>query len=173
MALVSVPDEMTGDENGPETETEHENENEAVKVPLSSSTPPFVVPMTDKEPIDGSLQHESFGYMMLLLSAVGYSAMGLCLRIATGYHKFPVQCVLVIRGTLQTLLALSWITTLTDAKKSFSLSRRLVGLLFLRGLGGGVSMALSFYGLSRVPMGIFASIFFLSAFDQSATLWAT
>lgn len=142
------------------------DENGAVKLSIDEATPLLGGKPPEQESIDGVPQYESFGYMLLLLSALGFCIMGLLIRIATGYHAFPVPCVLFIRGVLQCSLALFWIVAFTDAKETFSLSPRLVGLLILRGLGGGTSMSLVFFGLSRVPMGIHASIFFLSTFYQ-------
>lgn len=143
------------------------DEIDAVKLQQSESTPLLAAKQNEQETVDGVPRYESFGYMLLLLSALGFCFMGLAIRMATGYHDFPVPCVLFMRGVMQSVLALVWIFTFTDAKETFSLPRRVVGLLFLRGFGGGTSMALVFFGLSRVPLGISNSIFFLSTLDTS------
>lgn len=157
MALISVPGSMG---------SMSQNENGDVKLQVGEETPLLGTRLLEQETVDGIPRYESFGYMLLLLSAFGFCLMGLLLRIATAYHAFPVPCIMFIRGVLQTSLALVWIVGFTNAKETFNLSRRLIGLLVLPGVLGGTSMGLIYFGLSRVPLGIHASIFFLSTFDH-------
>lgn len=129
---------------------------------LGEATPLLGGSSSKKEAIDGVPQFESFGYLMLLFSSLGSSGLRLCLRVAMGYHAFPEPCVLLIRGLMQTALALVWLAASTDIRETLSIPSRDIGLLILRGLGGSSSMVLSLFALSRIPLGIQASLFFLS-----------
>lgn len=153
----------------PETAPVEESfdDSEAVKVPLGEPDSPLDDKPWKKKTVDGIPQNESFGHMLLLLSALGYCLLGLCIRTATGYHGFPVASFLVIRGVMQSTLSFVWIVTLTDFKETFNLSRRLVGLLFLHAVGTGASLVLGFYGLSLIPFAIANSLFFLSTSTTS------
>lgn len=124
--------------------------------PLLGGSPP------NQEAVDGVPPFESFGYMLLVLSSLGSSLFRMTLRIATGYHAIPEPCVLFIHGVMQTALAIVWLAASTNIRETLALPARDIGLLFLRGLGGSSALVLSVFALSRIPLGIHSSLFFLS-----------
>lgn len=145
------------------TEVPH-HESDTVKLPVGESTRLLGAKPPEKGTADGTPQNESFGYMLLLLSALGYCILGLLIRITTGYHDFPIPCFLVIRGAMQIVYSVAWIAAFADFKATFNVSLRMVGMLTLHGFGSGVALALGLYGLSLIPFGIANSIFFISMF---------
>ncbi len=104
---------------------------------------------------------ESFGYMLLLSSGLGFTTMALLVRIATGYHGLPVKTVLFLRGVVQSLSALFVIFFFMDYKEAFSISRHLCLMLFVRCIVGTLGMHLVIFALSLLPIGIHTSLFFL------------
>lgn len=140
-----------------------------VAVATDEKTPLLKQPHYDASPADAtppsftpSLSDESFGYLLLLGSALGFSFLFFITRLVVGYRSFPVSSVLLIRGAIQSAFALVSIAAFSSFGKSFSLTRSQVAVVALRGAAGGLMLSLNYFALRVLPYGTFASIFFIS-----------
>lgn len=95
----------------------------------------------------------AFGNTLLLSSAIFFSFMSLFARSAMAYYGVSAATMVLIRGVIQTALAIAVIFTYLDYREVFELSPKLFGFLALRGFTGGCALALCYYALSIAPLG--------------------
>lgn len=137
-----------------------ESEAGAKSVQMDETTP-LVPKDTPHNPSRDPPREEWFGYFLQACSVFSFGALGLIVRYVTGYHNFPFSCVMVIRGIFQTTFALFYIVWVSGMK-SFNISRQHWGLVCARGIVGSLSLSFKYFAYSRLPMGIFTSVFILN-----------
>lgn len=118
-----------------------------------------------KNSVNADAKSELFGYVLLLLSTACYCVMTLTARAASAYHGADPKALVFVRGLAQTIAAIVIIFGFMSPREIFSLSRRMLLALAIRGLFGGVAMALIYRALSLATLGTVTSIFFLSKFQ--------
>ncbi len=95
----------------------------------------------------------AFGNTLLLSSAIFFSFMSLFARSAMAYYGVSAATMVLIRGVIQTALALFVTFVYFDYRQVFRMSPRLLGFLALRGFAGGSALALCYCALSIAPLG--------------------
>lgn len=95
----------------------------------------------------------AFGNTLLLSSAIFFSFMSLFARSAMAYYGVSAATTVLIRGIIQTTLALAVIFVYFDYRQVFQLSPKLLAFLALRGFTGGCALALCYCALSVAPLG--------------------
>lgn len=105
---------------------------------------------------------ELFGYTLMLLSCIGFSAMSLGVHVAETVFHFPAMHILFLRGATQSAFAALYIFCFLDVRATFgNLTARQWRLLILRGCFGGVGLVCLFKALSLLPVGPCICIFFI------------
>ncbi len=125
-----------------------------------SENSPLLPDLAQKRREDG--RSESYGYALMLLSAIFFEVSGMVARAVTVYHGVTVPNVVFLRGVTQISLGVFTSFVFANPKEVFTVPRNLLHILALRGLFGASSMALTYTALSLVPLGVCTSLFFLN-----------
>ena len=107
-------------------------------------------------------QNEMLGVVLMLVSAFFFCSMTLLLRYALAYQGVSVATMVLLRGSTQALLAFVSVAMFAKPKEVFSVPKRLLPRLVLRGVLGSSSLALYYYSLTRLSLGMTTSIFFIN-----------
>ncbi len=134
---------------------------------------PETVPLLERDSEKGleessnGLQHELFGYMLLVGSGVFFETMALLIRYVTAYAGIPAKNIVFLRGVVQSSLALFTACFLMNREEALNVPRSSWPLLVVRGVLGGAALGFDFPMLRRVPLGPAISVVFLSTFCRS------
>ncbi len=129
-----------------------------------------IVPLLERDiekgPQESSdeLQHEVFGYTLIVGSGIFFETMALLIRYVTAYTGIPATNIVFLRGVVQSSLALFIACFFMNREEALNIPQSSWPLLVLRGVLGGASLAFDFPMLRRVPLGPATSVFFLSTF---------
>lgn len=121
--------------------------------------------VTQSPEIAGELQ----GYILLLASTFGFTTMSVFVRLASGFHGLPVFTNMLIRGIMQSTFAIALAAIFMDFRKTFTVTRKQFCMLALRGFLGTSALFCVFASLSLIPLGVQASLFFLSTYIPPPT----
>lgn len=115
------------------------------------------------------LQHELFGYALIVGSGLFFEVMSLIVRYLSAYAQVPAKNIVFLRGLTQVIFALFCTFFLLNSDDALTVPFSSVPLLLLRGAFGGASLTFDFSMLQRVQLGPATSIFFLSEFHSIST----
>lgn len=106
---------------------------------------------------------ELYGYSLMALSSIGFSAMSLLVHIATTKYDLSSSSCFFIRAVVQATLSYLYIAIFLNPRQILiSLTPRQWKLLAFRGIIGSIAMAAFFHSLQLLPIGDAVSIFFIS-----------
>lgn len=106
--------------------------------------------------------NETVGLLLMALAALFFGIQGLLVRYVTAYGGLSVSTVILIRGAIQTTLALIATSIVSDGRDVFRNSPRLWGLLALRGGAGAVAIVALFSSFKLLNLSVASSIYYTS-----------
>lgn len=112
--------------------------------------------------LDSVRRNEKRGRMIMLSSTVGFSVMSILERLAQTRLGLQPGRALLIRGSVQAILAALALPFMTDVTAQLNLPARTKWLLALRGVIGSIAVVLHLTSLRYIPAGDAIAIFFTS-----------
>lgn len=139
--------------------------SDSVKEPGSASLADETIPFLSKCPESNGLQSSQDirkGHLLMLFSAIGFSALSILQRLAQTQFHITSGSALFIRGSLLFICTTIILPFMTELRSQWNLPLRIKVYLLLRGILGATVVALNLISLKHIPAGDSVAIFFTS-----------